>query len=444
MDLHLDFAAASGGTLRARAESSLRDTIRSGRLPPGARLPPTRALAAELGVSRGVVVEAYAQLAAEGYLETRRGGGTLVAPGGPVAASLEAPAPQLPVVRHDLRPTLPAVDGFPRAAWLAALGRVLRSVPDARLGYPDPLGEPEWRAALAAWLGRRRGVLAEPSQVVATGGLRFGLPLVWGAFAAQGVRRVGVEQPGWPRIAETLLSTGLEPVPLPVDAHGIDPAALAGLDAVAVTPAHQFPTGAVLGAERRRALVAWARKTGGWIFEDDYDAEFRYDRQPVGSLQGLAPDVVVHGGSASKVLAPALRQGWLVLPPALTVTDPGHLVGTPSPVDQLALADLVGRGEVDRHLRRRRIEYGRRRGALIAALARELPGSTVEGAAAGLFLVLPLPRGADERAIVERSAAAGLLLEGLGAPGRAGLVLGYANLPEAAAGAAASALASLL
>jgi GntR family transcriptional regulator/MocR family aminotransferase len=455
-DLHLDLDAATGRSLRARAEWALREAVRSGRLAPGTRLPPTRTLAGQLGVSRGVLVDAYAQLAAEGYLHTRRGGGTTVARAPSTAAEPE-PDPDpgrpsatttAPAIRHDLRPTLPAVDVFPRAAWASALTRVVRTVPDERLGYAHPLGEPEWRATLAAWLGRRRGVRAAPAQVGATGSVRFGLPLVWDLLGARGVRRVGIEAPGWPRIAESLAAAGLEAVPLPVDGGGIDPADVIRhrLDAVAVTPAHQFPTGAVLASARRTALVSWAREQGAWLLEDDYDAEYRYDRQPVGSLQGLAPDVVLYAGSASKILAPALRLGWLVLPAALAADlegrDPWPLTGTPPPLDQLALDDLVVRGEVDRHLRRQRTRYRRRRDALLDALGAALPTCPIEGAAAGLFLVLRLPAVADEEAIVAAAAGRGLPLEGLRTPGRPGLTIGYANLPEAAAPAAAAELAA--
>jgi GntR family transcriptional regulator/MocR family aminotransferase len=469
VDLHLDLDAAAGRTLRARVEHALRDAVRDGRLAPGARLPPTRALAAQLGVSRGVVVEAYAQLAAEGYLDTRRGGGTRVAgrPGGDDGdgdgappAPMPAPAAGLrrpgrgdahePRPRFDLRPALPAVDGFPRAAWLGALTRVLKTIPDQRLAYSDRQGEPELRAALAASLARTRGVRAGDDQVLVTGGLRDSLPLLWRLLAARGARRVGVEHPGWARIARSAREAGLEPVPIPTDDDGLDPSHLAGhdVDAVAVTPAHQFPTGAVLAPARRAALVAWARERGALILEDDYDAEFRYDRQPVGSLQGLAPDLVAYGGSCSKTLAPALRLGWLVLPSSLVARlhadDAFAPPGTPPTLDQLALADLLERGEVDRHLRRQRLRYARRRAALLGALAEQLPGLEVRGAAAGLFAVLVLGDGHDEAAAAAAAARRGVALEPLRAPGRAGLVVGYANLPEAGAPAAVAALAEAL
>ncbi|HEV7751107.1 MAG TPA: PLP-dependent aminotransferase family protein [Baekduia sp.] len=318
-------------------------------------------------------------------------------------------------------------------------------MPDARLGYGDDRGEPELRAALAGSLARTRGVRAAADQILITGGLRASLPLVWALLRARGARRVGVEHPGWRRIPESLTAAGLIPVRVSVDDDGLDPRALhdLDLDAVVVTPAHQFPTGAVLAPARRAALTAWARERGALIVEDDYDAEFRYDRQPIGSLQGLAPDLVIYGGSASKTLAPALRLGWLVLPSTLTAAlhpDRPARAGTPPLLDQLALADLLTRGEVDRHLRRQRHRYRRRRAALLAAVAQQLPAVEVRGAAAGLFAVLLLPDGHDEAAIVAAACARGVALEALGAPGPAGLVAGYANLPEPAAPAAVGAL----
>jgi GntR family transcriptional regulator/MocR family aminotransferase len=510
VDLHLDLDAAPGRTLRARAEHALREAVRGGRLPPGSRLPATRALAVQLGVSRGVVVEAYAQLAAEGYLDTRRGGGTRVAEspglvlggggrgsapplrapplpgaeqsaapslraggqaperqrGGPSAGArvggqspsfagaggqFSTPVPVVgglpPLPRHDLRPSLPAVDGFPRAAWLGALTRVLKAIPDERLGYGDRQGEPELRAALAASLARTRGIRASKDQILITGGLRDALPLLWRLLKQRGAQRVGIEDPGWWRIGRSLTEAGLTPVPIPTDHDGLDPSDLhaQALDAVAVTPAHQFPTGAVLAPERRAQLVAWARDRGAILLEDDYDAEFRYDRQPIGSLQGLAPDLVAYGGTTSKTLAPALRLGWLVLPSTLVAQlhadDATSPPGTPPTLDQLALADLLERGEVDRHLRRQRHRYRKRRDALLQAIAQQLPELEVRGAAAGLFAVLLLAADADEEAVAARAHDHGVALEPLRARGRPGLVVGYANLPEAGARTAVAALA---
>jgi GntR family transcriptional regulator/MocR family aminotransferase len=461
VDLHLDLDGAPGRSLRERCEHALRAAVR--RLPAGTRLSPTRALATQLGVSRGVVVEAYAQLAAEGYLLTRRGGGTFVA-GVPGAASSptrgqlspssgdKSPPPSQWSQTHrigaflttppkfDLRPALPALDGAFRPAWARALGRAQRTTADARLGYPHPRGEPELREALAASLARRRGVQATAAEVLVTGGLGPSLPFVWRLLAERGIRRVAIEDPCWPRLEATLLRAGLQPVRLAVDGEGADTPARDRLDvgAVFVTPAHQYPTGAVLSPARRAALIDWAR-AGRLVIEDDYDAEFRYDRQPVGSLQGLAPDVVIYGGSTSKTLAPGLRLGWLVLPPGIDADAPA-----PPPVlDQLALADLLTRGDFDRHLRRHRRLYQRRREALLEALADGLPELPVSGAAAGLHFVLHLPPHSDEAVVVEAARAHGIALDPLRATAPA-LVVGYANLPEALAPAAVEALANAL
>jgi GntR family transcriptional regulator/MocR family aminotransferase len=441
----------------------------SGRLGPGARLPATRALAVQLGVSRGVVVEAYAQLAAEGYLVTRRGGGTTVGvpprrddgrsgtvvrsgagPASPAAtngfhaAAFPPPGPP----RYDLRPALPALAGFPRKVWLAALGRVLNELPDDRLGYADPAGVPELRAALADYLGRVRGIQTEPERIVVTAGVRQGVTLVWSVLAAAGAKRVAVEQPGWRGMRETASTAGLTAVSVPVDRDGIVIDQLDGLaiDAVAVTPAHQFPTGAVLSPSRRTALVAWAQRTDTWIVEDDYDAEFRYDRQPVGALQGLAPEWVLAAGSTSKTLAPAARIGWLVLPWRLAeaVRD-RQLAGSrgPSPLEQLALADLIRHGDYDRHLRLRRRAYRLQRDTLLTALTEALPDLPIEGIAAGLHVVLRLPAGTDESAVLAAANESGVALEGLGDE-RPALVLGYANLSEAAVFPAITALAAAI
>jgi GntR family transcriptional regulator/MocR family aminotransferase len=447
MDLHVDLAGTPGRSLRARLESALREAVRGGRLAPGTRLPSTRALCAELGVSRGVAADAYAQLAAEGYLRTRRGAGTTVAATGAREPALPAGALPTPAVRHDMSPFRPALSGFPRAAWSAALTRVLRGVPDERLAYPDPAGTPELRETLAAYLGRVRGVRAGPGQIVVTNGLRQGVDLLWWTLAAGGARRIAVEEPGWGGVRETAAAAGLRVVPVPVDGDGLVVERLeehGEIDAVAVAPAHQYPTGAVLSPSRRSALQAWARQRGALIVEDDYDAEYRYDRRPVGSLQGLAPECVVYGGSTSKTLAPAVRLGWLVLPRGLAapVAALQRLRGgMPAPLQQLALADLIERGELDRHLRRRRRLYRRQRDVLLAALAASLPEATVHGAAAGLYVVLGLPADIDERAVLAAARSRGIALEGLGGETPA-IAVGYANLTDAAVAPAVAALAA--
>jgi len=446
MDLHLDLAAAPGRSLRARLEHSLREAVRTGRLAPEARLPSTRELCTQLGVSRGVVVDAYAQLAAEGYLRTRRGGGTTVARSvAPENGQPPVPA-RRPAVRYDMSPYRPALAELPRRELTAALARVLRTTPDERLGLPDPAGAIELRIALAAYLGRARGVRASAEQTVVTSGTRHGVGLVWRVLAARGARRVGVEDPGWRGVRETARAAGLSVVPLPVDDSGlvVDRLAAERVDAVAVAPAHQYPTGAVLSAERRRALLAWAQEHDGFVIEDDYDAEYRYDHQPLGSLQGLAPDHVIYGGSTSKTVAPSLRVGWLVVPGRLVeaVREAQRVTGAvASPLLQLAFADMIERGELDRHLRRQRRRYQRRREALLASLAQALPGLAVRGAAAGLYVVLELPERLDETAVVAAAESRGIALEGRGAGGPA-LVIGFAGLAAAAVAPAVAALAA--
>jgi GntR family transcriptional regulator / MocR family aminotransferase len=449
MDLHLELDATQNVGKRARLETALRDAVRDGRLAPGTRLPPTRALCDQLGVSRGIVVDAYAQLAAEGYLRTRRGGGTTVAElasppiAGPPTRGATAP------VRYDLNPFTPALAEFPRAVWSTALSRAIRQMPDASLGQPDPAGTLELRTVLAAYLGRVRGVRAEPEQIVITSGTRHGLGLAWAALAARGARRVAIERPGWHGVRETVVDAGLQPIPLPVDADGLAVDGLgniAGVDAVAVAPAHQYPTGAVLSPTRRQQLAAWARGSGRMIVEDDYDAEYRYDRQPIGCLQGLAPDHVVYLGSTSKTLSPALRLGWVVLPRALVaaVSERARIRGaTSSPILQLAFAQLIERGDLDRHLRRQRRSYARRRAALLDALGERLPGLTVSGASAGLFAVLELAPGLDERAVADAAAARGIALERRRGQTPA-LVLGYAWLDPSAAVPAVRQLAAAI
>jgi GntR family transcriptional regulator/MocR family aminotransferase len=449
MDLHLDLGAAHDVGKRARLETALRDAVRDGRLAPGTRLPPTRALCEQLGVSRGVVVDAYAQLAAEGYLRTRRGGGTTVAelPSPPIAGS--SPRAAIAPVRFDLNPFSPALGEFPRAAWSTAITRAIKQMPDARLGQPDPKGDPELRMVLAAYLGRARGVRVELEQIVITSGTRHGMGLVWAALAARGAQRVAIERPGWHGVRETVVDAGLEPAPLPVDSEGLaidGLSSIPGVDAVAVAPAHQYPTGAVLSPARRQQLMAWARDGGRMIVEDDYDAEYRYDRQPIGCLQGLAPDHVVYLGSTSKTLSPALRLGWVVLPRALVgaVSERARIRGaTSSPILQLAFAQLIERGDLDRHLRRQRRSYARRRAALLDALGERLPALTVSGASAGLFAVLELPPGLDERAVAEAAAARGISLERRRGQTPA-LVLGYAGLDPSAAVPAVRQLAAAI
>jgi GntR family transcriptional regulator/MocR family aminotransferase len=437
MDLHLDIEQATGSSLRARIESALREAIRSRRLSPGTRLPSTRTLCAELGVSRGVVSEVYAQLVAEGYLDARRGAGTTVAATAVAKSKAATRRTDAPALLYDLSPYRPALSAFPRTSWLAALARVSCSAPDEHLGYPDAAGTPQLRTALAAYLGRARGVQTTPERIVVTASLRQGIALLWSVLAHEGANTLAIESPGWRGIRETALDAGLRCVEVPVDEQGLVVKELEPTDAqaVAVAPAHQFPTGAVMSAGRRSALVQWCRRSGALVVEDDYDAEYRYDRRPLGALQGLAPDVVVYGGSASKSLAPAMRLAWLALPESIApaVAALQRLRGgMPAPLAQLAFAQTIERGDLDRHLRRQRRLYRTRRDALLQALAQQLPALRIAGAAAGLFVVLKLPPGTSEHVVLGAARANGLALEGLGGS-EPGILIGYASLAESAA-----------
>jgi GntR family transcriptional regulator/MocR family aminotransferase len=446
----LDRDSAVG--LRAQLEHQLRERVRSGTLRHGAALPSTRALARELGVARGVVMEAYAQLAAEGYLVSSQGAPTRVAARAATPAAPAAPAePVAP--RFDFRPGAPDVSLFPRAAWAAALRQALRDAPDARFSYSDPRGTPELRGALATYLGRVRGVAAEPETVMVTSGLTQGLVLTCRALAARGVRRVAVEDPGSADLRAPIAAVGLEWVPIAVDGDGIDVGALERSDvrAVLVTPAHQYPTGVVLAPERRAALLAWAAARDAFVLEDDYDAEYRYDRQPIGALQGVDPDRVAYMSSISKTLAPALRIGWLVAPPALAAATRHEKLaddrGTPV-ITQLGLAVTLERGEFDRHVRSSRLVYRRRRDALIDALGRHLPELRGHGAAAGLHLLVDLPADLDEGALVAAAQQRGVGLDALAPhtarPHGPAIILGYGRIAEPAIELGVRALAAAI
>jgi GntR family transcriptional regulator/MocR family aminotransferase len=425
-------------TLHHQLEHGLRDAIRAGRLAPETVLPSSRRLASELGLARGVVVEAYEQLVAEGYLAAKPGGSTRVAR---VPASDVEPREALPQAEYqfDFRPGRPDLSEFPRMTWLRSLRRVLNGAPAERLGYPDGRGVPELRNSLARYLNRVRGTSAAPDQVLISTGFAQGLQVAAKALKARGVRRIAVEDPWHPEYREMLMAAGLQIVDVAVDENGIKPGQVAAVraEAVVVTPAHQYPSGAVLSPERRTALIAWAKRTGGTIIEDDYDSEFRYDREPIGAMQGLCPDNVVFCGTASKVLAPGLRLGWLLAPRGLAqeiadqklIADHGSAA-----LDQLAFADFIEHGDLDRHLRHMRVVYRRRRDALLESLSRRLPGWRPVGASAGLHVLCWLPAGADEARLVAQAAARGVGLTGVSArrarPGQPGVILGYAAVDE--------------
>ncbi|TMR07524.1 PLP-dependent aminotransferase family protein [Actinomadura soli] len=412
IDLHLD-PDTSGGR-RAGLERALRAAVRSGRLAPGDTVPSTRALAAQLRLSRGTVTAAYDQLAAEGYLTTVPGSGTRVAetarpaPAGPDIS----PGARAPV--HDFLPGRPDLSAFPAQAWLRSTRRVMAAAPPEVYALGDPRGRPELREALAAYLGRARGVHADPGRIVVTSGYAQSLGLLAGVFAGGGTAAVAMEEPGHPFHREIVRRHGPEIVPLPVDEFGARTEALDRAGAAVLTPAHQYPSGATLHPDRRRAFAAWARATGGTIVEDDYDGEFRFDRRPVGALQGTAPGRVVYAGTASKTLAPALRLAWLVLPAHLVepVTEAKRLADAHTQsLGQLVLADLLRTHAYDRHVRASRLRYRRRRDRLAAALRDRVPHVRVQGVAAGLHVLVLLPDGGpDEPAVLERAGKLGLAL----------------------------------
>jgi GntR family transcriptional regulator/MocR family aminotransferase len=444
IELLLSVSRDGARTLGVQIESQLRQAIREGALRPGARVPSTRDLARQLGVSRRVVVDAYAQLAAEGYLNLRRGARPHVSGATAVARHEPAVALQAPLsARFDFRPSVPDVSTFPRAAWLRSLREALARMTDADLGYGDPRGVEVLRCALADYLGRVRGVVADPEHIVVTSGYTQGLGLACQALSAAGAKRIGLENPSNPEDGLVAARAGLEPVAIGVDEAGIrvDQLECSGVDAVVLTPAHQHPTGVVLSGERRSSLLAWLRGSEAIAIEDDYDAEYRYDRAAVGALQGLDPKRVIYAGSASKSLAPALRIGWLVVPPSLLpavsheklLTDRGT-----ARIEQHAFADFLTRGELDRHLRRMRSRYRGRRDALIEALAEKLPDATVRGIAAGLHMVVQLPDSDNEQAIREEAHHRRIEIETMSdyRPRYNGrppiLLLGYAQTPEPA------------
>jgi len=430
VDLHLDLAGTRG---RAGLERALREAVRTGRLRPGTRLPSSRALAADLRVARNTVAETYGQLVAEGWLVARQGSGTVVAERVAPPASPPAPAPPGPVARHSLKPGSPDLTSFPRTAWLAAGRRALAAAPADAYGYGDPRGRPELRRALADYLARARGVHADAERMVVCAGFTQALGLLCEAVRAGGARTLATEAWCQPATRELVAARGLRLATVPVDDRGAVPTGNA--DVLLLTPAHQFPIGSVLMAERRTRAV----DTGALVVEDDYDGEFRYDRHPVGALQALAPDRVVYAGTASKTLAPALRLAWLVLPAHLVdgVAAAKERADRQTGVlDQLAMAEFVTSGGYDRHVRRRRLAYRRRRDRLVAALTEHVPAARVTGVAAGLHALVALPPGRSESSAVAAAAHRGLELQGLGeyATGAAthppALVVGYGTPPD--------------
>ncbi|MEO3783767.1 PLP-dependent aminotransferase family protein [Actinocorallia sp. B10E7] len=447
------------GSHRGALKQALREAVRDGRLAPGTRLPPYRALAVDLGLARNTVADAYAELVAEGWLTARQGSGTRVAERIMPTRTTRIPekAPRRPAdPAHNLAQGQPDASSFPRTAWLASARRALTAAPNEAFGPGDPQGRVELREALAGYLARVRGVRTSPDQIVVCSGVAHALRLLFGEHVLRGP--LAVEAYGLPFHRGLLEAAGVRTTPLGIDRDGTRVEDLASAAprprAVLLTPAHQFPTGGPLLPSRRTAAVDWARAHGGLVIEDDYDGEFRYDREPVGAVQGLDPEHVVYLGSVSKSLSPAVRLGWMVLPERLV--DPvlaakGLREGWTGVPDQLTLADLIESGSYDKHIRRTRHRYRERRNRLVAGLAEQAPHLEVTGIAAGLHAVLRLPPG-TEAATVEAANREGIALDGLAAfrhpaastPHTDGLVIGYAAPPDHAYTAALEALLRVL
>jgi GntR family transcriptional regulator/MocR family aminotransferase len=434
--LDLDLSPDPGVGRREAIESAVRTAIREGRLAEGAILPSSRSLASDLGVARGTVVDAYDQLVTEGYLVARPGGRTTVAAAvAPPPAGSPAPPPASAPL--DLRAGAGDLSAFPAPAWAAAVRRVLRSGPADALDYVAPRGRPELRSALAAYLARARGVVARPDQVVICSGVDHVLAVVTAALVAGGRPVVAMEDPCLSFQRTIVAGAGARVAPARVDAEGVVVPPPPGTGAVVVTPARQSLLGMTLAPARRSALMAWARAAGAVVVEDDYDGELRYDRQPIGAVQGLAPESVVYVGTLSKTLAPGLRIAWAVVPDALAPGVDAALGphSSVSSLDQLVLADLLAAGTIDRHLRRMRSAYRRRRDEFVSLLAARAPAARVEGVAAGLHALVRWPPDAvGEAALVAEAAARGIGLTPLGPawhgePGGDGVLVGYGRPP---------------
>ena len=425
------------GPAHRRLAEGIRAAIREGRLQPGDALPASRNLAVDLGLSRWVVTEAFQQLIAEGYLIAKAGSATRVASTVSQSTPWSSRAESATAVQAgavDLRPGLPDLAAFPRAAWSRAYGSAVRTLEPEQWRYPDPLGVGKLRSTVAGYLRRVRGVDADPDRVVITTGTADAMRQLSRVLVEKRTTGLAVEDPGWPVLAATAQGAGLAIHPVPVDSNGLMVDQLpVDSRAVLVTPAHQFPTGVNLSPARRSQLLSWATDTGALIIEDDYDAEFRYDRRPIGALAGLDPDRVAYLGSVSKTLAPALRMGWLVAPPALLEPIGEVFAGFGRPaLEQHALATFITSGDYDRHLRRMRRQYEMRRDALITALQSALPSLEVAGVAAGLHLLIKLPDAAAESRAIQRLIERGIWTTPLRRyqhrPAEAGIVIGFARL----------------
>jgi GntR family transcriptional regulator/MocR family aminotransferase len=451
--LQLNIGDAPAGGRADWLARQLRLAVADGRLPVGTRLPASRVLAAELGVSRGVVTEAYQRLTEDGHVIGRSRAGTTVvavpalaapaAPGDrPPAASLFSTDPGVEIfdamraapARIDLSPGLPDLAAFPRAAWLRAERAVLDHLSPADLAYGDPQGVPALRQAVASWLARTRGIRADPAEVIIVAGVSQAIGLLSQVLRPDGITAVAVEEPGSLGVRQHLRNWGMDTPPVAVDAEGlrVDCLRATGARAVMVTPAHQFPTGVVLSGPRRHELMQWAHD-GSLIIEDDYDAEHRYDRPPVPALRAMLGDQVCYAGSVSKLLAPALRLGWVLPSPqyrtALLNAKRNADLGNAA-LPQLVLARLIDTGELERQLRFLRRRHRRRRDAMIEAIRTHLPGAVVHGAAAGLHLMITFPAAFADTDLAAAALARGVKVHPLSWHGQLrhepGLILGYA------------------
>ena len=386
-------------------------------------------------------MEAYEQLTVEGYLTTLVGSGTRVAAVGAFSHRDSTLASEKPWPRFDFRPGMPDLDFFPRREWLACMRRALTSASRASLGYPNPFGPPSTRDALARYLARSRATVGDLQSVVLCNGFTQGIDLVARLLRERGIGSVAIEDPGFGGLVQLFRSLGIATPRIAVDERGLIVERLdrSAATAVVVTPAHQFPSGAAMAPERRAELLAWARSKEALIIEDDYDAEFRYDRAPIGALQGLAPNHVIYIGTTSKTLSPALRLGWLLTPPALApdlaLIKSRADRGSPT-LEQLALADFIGAGEMDRHLKKMRGIYRSRRDAVIAAIHAHLPESNVHGVAAGLHMMVTIPSHCDERTLVSSARNESIRIWGVSpyhsrpAGKHPALVMGYGGLQD--------------
>jgi GntR family transcriptional regulator / MocR family aminotransferase len=455
LDLHLDLREVVKPGARGVRDlllSALRDAVRSGRLAEGMVLPPSRSLAADLGVARNTVAGVYAELVAEGWLGSRQGSGTWVVNAGrPGLPTRPRGTPAVPT--HNLMPGSPDVSAFPRTEWVASTRRAVAAAPAEAFRIGDPRGRPELREALAEYLARTRGVRISPAQIVICAGVRHAVELLARVFGAD--RAIAVEAYGLFLFRDAITAMGGRTVPIGLDERGAVVSDLDGVGASAalVTPAHQYPYGVPLHPSRRTAILDWAQR-GGYVLEDDYDGEFRYDRQPVGALQGLDPGRVIYLGSTSKSLSPALRLGWMALPDDLlddVIAAAGGQQFYVNGITQLTMADFIVSAQYDRHIRRMRARYRRRRDTLVDALSGFDVG--ISGLSAGLHLLLTLPDGAEQE-VLRRAGEASVGLAGLSRlrhplagpeiAHRDGVVVNFGTPAEHAFGAALDALLGVL